>query len=212
MDLARGNGLLISVALAGLSNGCGGTPAPFATAAVPPPPAFEFVGSWGTRGSGPGQLSTPVALAVDTAGNVFIADAGSSSVNKFSKLGEPRLSFADDRVVLHPVGIAVDDGGAIYVTDERRGSVIIYKPDGKRFREMRLIAPAGARASLRVAIDGDGNIAVSGRKPFGVRKYNWRGRAVALWKSAASAGQTLDEPSGVAAGADGLVYVSDTAQ
>lgn len=193
-----------------LASGCG-KPAPFATAAVPPPP-IEFVGSWGTRGTGPGQLNTPVALAADMSGNVYVADAGNACVNKFSTLGEPRLSFVDDRLVLHPVGIAVDDGGGIYVTDGRRGSVIIYKPDGSRFREMRLALPAAVRASLRIAIDANGNICLAGKKPFGVRKYTWRGHTVAPWKNGASKEAASDEPSGVAAGPDGLLYVSDAAR
>jgi DNA-binding beta-propeller fold protein YncE len=209
MKLSRPNCFLLIVAMAALSNGCT-KQASLASAAVPPP-AFEFEGSWGTRGAGPGQLEAPVAIAADTTGNVYVADAGSARVNKFSTLGEPRLSFEDDRVVLHPAGIAVDDGGAIYVTDGRRGSVLIYKPDGSRFREMRLPLPAGVRSSLRIAIDADGNIFLAGRKPFGVRKYTWRGHTVAPWKNDAAKETAFDEPSGVAAGHDGLVYVSDAA-
>jgi hypothetical protein len=210
MKLSRSNCFLLVVAVAALSNGCT-KQAPLASAAVPPPPPFEFEGSWGTRGTGPGQFDVPVAIAADTTRNVYVADAGSARVNKFSTLGEPRLSFEDDRLVLHPAGIAVDEGGAIYVTDGRRGSVIIYKPDGSRFREMRLALPSGVRSSLRIAIDADGNICLAGRKPFGVRKYTWRGHTVAPWKNEASKEAAFDEPSGVAAGQDGLLYVSDAA-
>ncbi|HYA96886.1 MAG TPA: NHL repeat-containing protein [Methylomirabilota bacterium] len=211
MRVARRNFAVVAAGLCGFCCGCGTKPLPFAAAAIPPPPPFEFAGAWGARGTGPGQFGAPVALATDTIGNVYVADAGSASVHKFSQLGEPRLSFEDDRAVLHPVSVAVDEGGAIYVADERRGSVIIYKPDGSHFREVRLALPsAAARSSLRVAIDVDGNIVVAARKPFGLRKYTWRGRPATTWKNAAAGGAGLDEPSGVAADA-GLIYVSDAA-
>jgi NHL repeat len=201
----------LGILLAVIGSGCG-RPAPMATAAVPPPPPLEYAGAWGIRGTGPGQLNAPVSMAVDTAGNVYIADAGNACVSKFSGLGEPRLSFQDDRVVLHPVSIAVDSGGAMYLSDGHRGSVIIYRPDGSRLREMRLGLPAAAGGTLRVAVDADGSICVAGKKPFGVRKYTWRGHAVNPWKNNAATEAAIGEPAGLAAGPDGLLYVSDAAR
>ncbi|HVS73988.1 MAG TPA: NHL repeat-containing protein [Candidatus Acidoferrales bacterium] len=183
-----------------------------ATAAVPPPPPLEYAGAWGIRGTGPGQLNAPVSMTVDTAGNVYIADAGNACVSKFSGLGEQRLSFQDDRLVLHPVSIAVDGGGTMYLSDGHRGSVIIYRPDGSRLREMRLYVQADAGGTLRVAVDADGHICVAGKKPFGVRKYTWRGRTVSPWKNTAATEAAVGEPAGLAAGPDGLVYVSDAAR
>src|SRR5713101_5755100 len=202
---------LLGILLAALGSGCGKQP-PMATAAVQPPPPLEYAGAWGIRGTGPGQLNAPVSMTVDTSGNVYIADAGNACVSKFSTLGEPRLSFQDDRLILHPVSIAVDGGGAIYVSDGRRGSVIIYRPDGSRLREMRLGLPAAAGATLRVAVDADGSICVAGKKPLGVRKYTRRGRPVSLWKNSVATGAAIGEPAGLAAGADGLLYVSDAAR
>jgi tripartite motif-containing protein 71 len=179
-----------------------------ATAAVPPPPPLEYAGAWGIRGTNPGQLNAPVSMAVDTTGNVYIADAGNACVSKFSTLGEPRLSFQDDRLVLHPVSIAVDGGGAMYLSDGHRGSVIIYRPDGRRLRELRLGVQADAGRTLRVVVDADGIICVAGKKPFGVRKYTWRGRTVSPWKNSAAREAAIGEP----AGPDGLLYVSDAAR
>src|SRR3989442_7325024 len=52
------------------------------TAQNAPPPPLEFVGSWGMRGDGPGQLSSPVALVADAAGKHFTAQAGNGFVDK----------------------------------------------------------------------------------------------------------------------------------
>ncbi|MBZ5703340.1 MAG: NHL repeat-containing protein, partial [Acidobacteriia bacterium] len=141
-----------------------------------------------------------------------VADAGSGFVNKFSLAGEPRLSFQDDRLDLHPTSIAVDGGGAIYVAAWRRGSVLIYYPDGKRYREMRVAPAKAVRGTLRVAVDDDGDLYVAGKRPFGVRMYTRRGRLVRAWAGGADREAALEEPAGLAVGPDGLIYVSEAAQ
>ncbi len=155
------------------------------------------------------MVAAPVGIVADGAGNVYTAEAESGYVNKFSLDGEPRLSFQDDRLNLRPTSIAVDDGGAIYVTDGRRGSVVAYFPDGRRYRELRIATAAGVRGSLRLVVDANGIIYVAGKRPFGVRKYSLRGRLLGAWGSPASREAVVEDPAGLAAGADGLIYMSE---
>ena len=54
-------------------------------------------------------------MASDGESIIYIADAATGFVHKFSPSGEPRLSFQDDRTNLRPADIAVDAGAAIYV-------------------------------------------------------------------------------------------------
>lgn len=175
--------------------------------------ALEYQGAWGTRGSGPGQISSPIGLAADPVGNVYLADAASGFVNKFSFSGQPRLSFQDDRLNLQPSDIAVDQGGAIYVAEARRGSVIIYYPDGRRYREMRIAPAKQFRGSLRVAVDPDGSLFIAGRKPFGIRRYSRRGRLEATWATGKNhSAVALEEPAALAIGPDGFLYVSESSR
>src|SRR5215469_1531913 len=97
----------ISVAIAGCSK--------VAVAQKPAGPLIEYLGAWGVRGAQPGQLDQPAGIATDVRGNVYIANAGSQYVEKFSQQGTPMLAFQDDHLK-HPQSIAVDRGGAIYVS------------------------------------------------------------------------------------------------
>jgi hypothetical protein len=191
-------------------------PAQTVTAAPALPPPFEYVDAWGAHGDGPGQFDKPVAITSDSESIIYIADAASGFINKFSSSGEPRLSFQDDRSNLRPADIAVDAGSAIYVADGRRGTVAIFFSDGMRHRELRTNALSAERESLHIAVDAYGTVFVTAKHPYGVRKFSPALRPIGSWGGTASKGRPIgaqiDNPSAIAVGPDGLVYLSESAQ
>jgi streptogramin lyase len=200
--------------LSGIAAGCS-RPAQTAAAPAPPPPAFEYVDAWGSRGDGPGQFDKPVAMANDGESIIYVADAATGFIHKFSPSGEPRLSFQDDRTNLRPADIAVDAGAAIYVADGRRGTVAIFFSDGMRHRELRTGALSAVRESLHIAVDAYGTIYVAAKHPYGVRKFSPGLRPIGTWGGASKAAPMeaqIDNPSAIAVGPDGLVYLSESAQ
>ena len=186
-------------------------PAQTATASEPPPP-FEYVGTWGSHGDGPGQFDHPVALASDNESIIYVADAGSGFIHKFSVSGEPRLSFQDDRYNLHLADLAVDAGAAIYAADDRRGLVVIFFPDGKHHWQVRAGNPSLTHDSMHIAVDPYGSLYITSRRPFGVRRYGSTLRLIGSWGGTTASGAAIENPSAVAATQDGLVYVSESAQ
>ncbi|HXN52876.1 MAG TPA: NHL repeat-containing protein [Candidatus Acidoferrum sp.] len=189
---------------------------PAQTAAAPaPPPPFEYVDAWGVHGDGPGQFAKPVAITSDDESIIYIADAATGFINKFSPGGEPRLSFQDDRSNLHPADIAVDAGSAIYVADGRRGTVAIFFSDGMRHRELRTNALSAERESLHIAVDAYGTIYVTAKHPYGIHKFSPGLRPAGSWGGASTKGAAvnaqIDNPTALAVGPDGLVYVSERA-
>ena len=187
-------------------------PAQTAAAPAPPPPPFEYVDAWGAHGDGPGQFGKPVAITSDNESIIYIADAATGFINKFSSSGEPRLSFQDDRSNLRPADIAVDAGAAIYVADGCRGTVAIFFSDGMRHRELRTGALSAVRESLHIAVDAYGTIYVAAKHPYGIRKFSPGLRPNGSWGGAAAKDAAVDNPSAIAVGPDGLVYLSESAQ
>jgi DNA-binding beta-propeller fold protein YncE len=214
--LSRRQGFCLLLFLMSVSTvlGCS-RPAQTVAAQQSPKPPIEYVDTWGSHGDGPGQFSRPVAMASDGESIIYIADAATGFVHKFSPSGEPRLSFQDDRTNMHPADLAVDAGAAIYVADAHRGTVAIFFSDGMRHRELRTAAPASVREAMHIAVDAYGTIYVTAKQPYGIRKFSPALRQIASWGGAvakgAPANTLVDNPTGLAVGPDGLIYVSERA-
>ena len=90
--------------------------------AEPPVTAFE-----GGRGDGKGQFDEPRGIAVDGAGNIYVADTGNGRIEKFS----PNGTFVTSIATLDPNGIAIDRAGNIYVAEiGSKHRVQKLRPDG----------------------------------------------------------------------------------
>src|SRR5260370_31841776 len=48
----------------------------------------QFIAAWGKRGSGPGEFALPHALAMASAGRLFVADPGNNPIEIFHQDGK----------------------------------------------------------------------------------------------------------------------------
>jgi hypothetical protein len=179
--------------------GCdrGSRPAP---AQLPP---LQFAGAWGTRGTEPGQLDAPVGVATDALGRVYLADAGDSSIEKFTASGGPLLSFGDAWLE-KAAGIAVDRGGGIYVAEGNR--VQVFWPEGDRLH----VTYGGLVGAVAIAVDPDGTYYVADRIACRVVAFDNRGRMMHTWGRRGTGDGEFEDPTSVAVGPDGFVYVADS--
>ena len=76
---------------------------------------------------GNGSLSQGRGVALDSSGNVYIADAGANQVKVFNSSGSPIRSWP---VGGQPYGIDLDGTGNVYVTDSTNNQVKKYTPLG----------------------------------------------------------------------------------
>lgn len=73
---------------------------------------------------------TPIGLAVDTAGNIYIADSKNSAIRKLDTANVVTTIADAADGLLEPSGVAVGDGGQIFVADTRNHSIKVIEPDG----------------------------------------------------------------------------------
>ncbi len=198
---------MLLCAAAGSLAGCS---QPNTNAQSEPPPPLSYLGSWGVKGDGPGQLDQPTCIATDAIGNVYVADAGSHFVGKFDSRGTALLSY-QDQSLKQPQSIAVDAGGAIYVTDSSRQSAFVYLPSGVRYRQIRLRMRANSEDRLSVAVDDDGLIHILDADAGRIFAYTPRFRLAQTWQPAAKAPDGKARVQAVATNSDGDLYLADPA-
>lgn len=71
--------------------------------------------TWGGRGAGPGEFTTPHAVWIDKRNRVLVGDRENNRVQIFDRDGNYLTEWHD---FYHPMAIYGDDRGMIYVTDQ----------------------------------------------------------------------------------------------
>src|SRR5215470_12723021 len=80
----------------------------------------KFIRTWGKKGSAPGEMDIPHALAMDSRGRLFLADRGNNRVQIFDQEG----NYVDQWFQFsRPSGIFIDKNDIIYVADSESESV-----------------------------------------------------------------------------------------
>ena len=129
----------------------------------------KFVGAWGHRGHGAGEMLQPHALAMDSRGRLYVGDR---SNNRILILDQNFNQLAEWYQFSRPSGIYIDANDMIYVADSESGSVEPKHRDWQRgirvgsVRDGRVIAfipdpaqnPPSTSSAEGVAVDARGNI------------------------------------------------------
>ena len=173
------------------------------------------------------RFYNPNALAVDSVGNVYVADTGDHTIRKVSPDGIV-TTFAGDSGQTgsadgtgasarfnYPVAVAVDGAGNLYVTDMGDHSVRKITPGGIVTTLVGITA--GFNAPQGVAVDGAGNVYVADTNNNAIRKVTPGGFvstfAGTLGQSGsidgAGSGARFNVPCGLSIDASGNVFVAD---
>ena len=90
----------------------------------------NYVGKFGTRGTGRGQLSYPIGIATDMYGFIIVTDSGNNRVSIFDEDGVFVHSFgskgSDHGQFSSPHEIAISPTGDIYISDRNNNRIQIF--------------------------------------------------------------------------------------
>jgi DNA-binding beta-propeller fold protein YncE len=184
------------------------------------------------------KLSSPKGVAVDANGNLYIADSGNNRIEKVTGgqlsfvagtgvSGTPSAGAATSSNLHSPSGVAVDAWGNVYIADTGNSAVekvtggqlsIIAGNGGWDGPTEGLAIASGLADPSGVAVDAWGNVYIADTSNHVVEKVSPAGQLSIIAGNSASSGtptagaatsSKLGSIRGVAADADGNVYISD---
>jgi sugar lactone lactonase YvrE len=80
----------------------------------------RFLEAWGKKGTGPGELDQPHALAMDSKGRLFVGDRSNNRIQIFDQDGTWLAQWTQ---FSRPSGIAIGPDDTMYVADSESGGV-----------------------------------------------------------------------------------------
>jgi len=182
-----------------------------------------FIEKWGENGSGEGQFYYPQGVAVNSKGEMVIADAGNHRIE--ITLGPPPdmmhlpgtfvRAFGKDGTgdgdFHNPLAVAVDAADNIYVTDTDNNRVQKFDAQGKFIAKWGRGGRGDGEFNLPsgVTVDRNGNVYVVDTDNHRIQKFTADGKFLATWGQSGSKEGELYRPKGIAADEAGNVYVAD---
>lgn len=121
---------------------------------------WEQSGTLGSHGTGVGQFSDPHSLAVDTAGNLYVADTGNNRIQKYNvntgtwtAWGGTAAGTAAGQFNA-PQGIAVGSDGTVYVADTGNNRIQVGLTNGPAATLASAPASFTAKTSYSLTVNG----------------------------------------------------------
>ena len=172
------------------------------------------------------EFDKPAGVAVDSSGNVYVADAFNNRIRKITPAGEVTTlagsgteGYHDATGTAaqfnHPFGVAVDSDGIVYVADQvnhrirkitSKGVVSTFAGSGTQGYHDATGTAAQFNYPHSVTVDSSGNLYVADTSNHRIRKIT-PDRVVT---TIAGATAEFDFPYGVAVDSSGNLYVADT--
>jgi uncharacterized protein (TIGR03437 family) len=140
------------------------------------------------------QLNAPYGLALDSRGNLYIADLGNARVRRVAPDGS--IATLASAPLISPRNLAVDSAGNLYISDFDGQRVYKIGPDG-------LLVPLVSqdlRYPTALAVDRSGALYIADSENHLVRKFD-RGVLTSV--------AAVTTPTGLAFDASGALYIAD---
>jgi DNA-binding beta-propeller fold protein YncE len=175
----------------------------------------EYLGEFGTGGTGNGEFWWPSSLAFDSHGRLYVSDEALHRITIFDKDGQ----FLDqwgangsrDGELNRPSYISFDQEDNLYVADSLNHRIQKFAKDGLFLSKWGGPGDGPGQFNMPwgITIDDVGNLYVADWRNDRIQKFSLEGGFLAEWGTSGSGAGQLQRPSSVAVDPTGLLYVTD---
>ncbi len=168
---------------------------------------FDSIGDRGT-----GKLQIPVALAIDSTGNKFIADTGRRQVVQFNERNEFVRAYGNPEK-LRPTGVAVSDH-FLYVVNRNENRVETYdRMSKKKIGEFGEFGQRKGQFNIPTSIvrNKDGHLFVTDSANFRIQEFDAQGEYIKEFGFLGDGPGTFARPRGASVDRSGHLFVADAA-
>ena len=183
----------------------------------------DFIGQFG-RGvtvgetpdpEGEGAIVWPTALALDSNGNVYLADEGLQRISIFTKdgdwIGKLGTPGKGDGEFDRPSGLAFDADDNLFLVDSLNNRIQKFTKDGSFLAEWGEEGSGDGQFNMPwgIEIDSQGDVYVADWRNDRIQKFTPQGEfLMKIGRSGVGDGE-FHRPTGVAVDKDGIIYVAD---
>lgn len=161
--------------------------------------------------AGSDNIASPIGIAVDKSGEIYISDSVLRRVFVFGGNGKYLRDIGSSGIFTRPAGIAVDES-RIYVVDTHAHKITVFdKGSGE------LLFDIGGQGKdkgffhfpTNIFVAGDGLLYIADSLNFRIQIFDKDGNFLSAFGRLGSASGDLSKPKGIAVDSDGHIYVAD---
>jgi sugar lactone lactonase YvrE len=155
-------------------------------------------------------LKKPSQIAVDAAGNMYVADSGLGAVEIYPKgFGAVAATATVGKSLTAPTGVAVDGAGDVFIADSGNAIEVPIGASGLNAAG-QIILKTGLGTNLKLAVDGGGHLYISDPINGRVVKLGNLGGTLGLLSQTETDLTGFTAPSAIAVDASGNLFVADS--
>ena len=162
-----------------------------------------------------GSLIWPTSVALDQAGNVYVADEWLNRISIFTKdgewVGKWGTEGSGDGAIKSPSGMVFDADDNLLLVDSQNNRVQKFTKDGKFISSFGSQGSGDGQCKLPWGIEGDSDdyIYVADWRNDRIQKFTKDGAFLMAFGSSGSEPGEFNRPTGVAVDRTGMIYVAD---